>query len=238
MALQRVRWNKVKLNYSLNEISNILNRNKYNEVRGYGFTEIRVDSGILNAVYSELNKRVVEIEDPFGNIVTDEVNDYNYIYFSLQNITMNSYLMSIFTPPKSLKSFVNNLQEVFNFSFYISSVDFNLIDYIETIKNNCLVNEFYVYKLKASSIVVNENSKAILELTSKYNALVDINTILLDKKYILERIKARAFMNGEKVCFEISKSGAFLSDEEFFSFFNEITIDYLVCQQEDNLLIR
>lgn len=233
MTLQRIKWNKVVINLDLDDVIELLNLYRYDELNGNGFINIFKSGYSVSAVYSEVSKQLVEREDPFGNVLVDEINDYNYVEFSLKVIDKNKYLMTFINSPKSAKSFINYFSEILNFSFSISPVDIDIIDYISLLKENENVNSLSMKKLKISSVIVNENSKANVEIISKSNALKDIESLLGNKKYVLDRLKVSAIINDYTVNFEISKSGALLTNEDHVYMFACIMEKYLLCQEKN-----
>lgn len=227
MTLQRIKWYRLKTKFSLNELTDLLNSNAYSDVRTLGFVNIEKDFDTITAVFTEFNKKVIELEDPFGNLVTNEIKDFNYIDFSLRLIEDDLYVLSFIEAPKSIKSFINYLSSILEFHLTISQLEIDILKFIEMFKVHHSVNKIDTNKIRLTGVIVNENSKASIELISKTNALDDIDSLINNRNYRLEKIRSVCFVSDEKIKFELSRSGSLSVDEHSRRLFDDILKLYL-----------
>lgn len=234
MALQRIKWNQIKIKKSLKQIEELLACNPYGPQSERGFVDIKVEDEILRATFSEQYNRSIEIVDPFGGVLKQEIIDYNHIKFMLSPLKRSHYLLSVINPPKTIKSFVDFMQEITDFSIYFSTLNIDINVFIETLKRTRHVTLLKAGRVKASGITVNDNSKASIELVSKANALNDIETLTASRKYSLDKIKASAHIDDKVVSFELSKSGSISISEEYSEIASTSILNYIKESYENN----
>lgn len=227
MTLQRIKWYKVKTKFTLSELADLLTSNAYSDTRAVGFVNVEHDIDIISAIFTEFNKQIIELEDPFGNLVTNEIQNFNYVDFSLRLIEDGFYLLSFIEPPKSLKSFINYLSLILDFKITVSQLEIDILKFIETFKSCYSIYKLDTNKIRLTGVLVNENSKAIIELTSKANALDDIESLINSRNYRLDKIRTTCFVSGEKIKFELSRSGALSVEAHNRELFDETLKVYL-----------
>ncbi|MGE8070125.1 hypothetical protein [Serratia ureilytica] len=226
--LVRVKWNRMKSSLSIEEITSHIINNMYSESTGYGYSEFKTQDDIISARYTEAKVNVQTSIDPLGNESEQEFISYESIEFSMYKLTNRLYLLSIYNPPKSVRSLTDRLSMDSNYQITFSLVDIRLSEYITKLREHHNMSLVNIKKAKISNLVINDNAKASIEITSKHNALDDIKSIINEKTYTLDKIKATGHIFNSACDFEISKNGILSAKEEMVSYFTETVIEHIL----------
>lgn len=227
-SLIRVKWNRLKSNLTLGDIASYVKSNKYSEELGYGYSDIEISDDFFSATYTETKINTQTSIDPLGNENEQEFISYESIDFSISKLTGRLYLLSIYNPPKSIKSLTGRLSTDSGYRIGFSVVDIKLSEYFKELSEKHDFNIVKIKRIKISSLIVNENSKASIDITSKNNALEDIKEIINDKNYSLDKVKASGFIFGGIHEFEISKSGALCTSNSLVEYFTSTISNYIL----------
>ncbi|MFQ6289580.1 hypothetical protein ACLMO3_04270 [Yersinia enterocolitica] len=226
--LIRVKWSRLKSDLTLAEIASHIRNKMYSEVAGYGYSNFKNNNNTISATYTEEKVNLQTSVDPLGNESEQEFVSYESIEFSISKLTKRLYLLSVYNPPKSIRALTERLCIDSDYKVGFSSIDIRLAEYIKMLGERYKMNLINIKKAKISSLVINENANASIEITSKKNALEDIKTIVNEKAYILDKIKASGHLLDSTYEFEISKSGALCTSEVVVDYFTETIIVHIL----------
>lgn len=226
--LIRVKWNRLKTNLTLNEIASYVKDNMYSEELGYGYSDFKINDNLLSATYTEAKINNQISIDPLGNENQQEFISYESIDFSISKLTGRLYLLSIYNPPKSIKALTGRLSADSGYRIGFSILDIKLPEYFNALREKHQLNIIKIKKAKISSLIVNENAKASIEIISKNNALEDIKSIINDKAYSLDKIKASGNIHDRIHEFEISKNGTLCTSCLIVEYFTNTIIEHIL----------
>lgn len=226
--LIRVKWNRLKSNLTLDEIASHIKNNEYSENTGYGYSDYKINKEVISAKYTEARINIQTSVDPLGNEREQEFITYESIEFSISKLTNRLYLLSLYNPPKSIRTLTDRLSMDSDYKIGFSLVDIRLPEYIKALHEKHEMNLINIKKAKISSLVINENAKASIEITSKKNALEDIKSMIHEKTYSLDKIKASGHHLGATYEFEISKNGTLCATEEIIGYFTDTIINHIL----------
>lgn len=226
--LIRVKWNRLKTNLTLSEISSYIKNNNYTEKLGYGYSDFKINDDSIFATYTEAKINTQTSIDPLGNENEQEFISYESIDFSISKLTGRLYLLSVYNPPKSIKALTGRLSTDSGYKIGFSIVDVKLPEYLNLLSEKHQLNLIKIKKAKISSLIINENSKASIEITSKHNALEDVKVIINDKAYSLDKIKASGHVFDGVYEFEISKNGTLCTSIKVVDYFTDTIIEHIL----------
>ncbi|CND69616.1 hypothetical protein [Yersinia pseudotuberculosis] len=226
--LIRVKWSRLKSNLTLIEIASYIKSNIYSETSKYGYSSFKTQDNVISATYTEAKINIQTSVDPLGNENEQEFISYESINFSISKLTSRLYLLSIYNPPKSIRALTDRLSTDSDYKIGFSTIDIRLSEYIKTLSEKHNMHLINIKKAKISSLVINENAKASIEITSKKNALEDIKSIINEKTYALDKIKASGHLLNSTYEFELSKNGTLCTSEEVVDYFTETIVNHIL----------
>lgn len=210
MNIVKSRWLSIKTDYDISEIFSIISKNKY--YNNIGFINTIYSDTIIETTFVEKIKLTQYIVDPFGNESEQVIETYNHI--ELKFIENN--LIEIISPPRSIKSLVTYIAEIFKHRLYISSLQINIEDVINRVKIK--FNNVILKRAKASGVRVSENGVANIEVKSKFDAIEEIKAVSKHSQYKLDKVAGSIFHQGDKFDFEINNIGLISYSEDYFDF--------------------
>lgn len=229
--LIRIKWNRLKSNLTLSEIAFHIKSNKYSEEFGYGYSDVDVSTDVLSATYTEAKLNKQTSIDPLGNENEQEFITYESIQFSISKLIGRLYLLTVYNPPKSIKALTERLSADSGYKIGFGIVDIKLSEYLDSLREKYDLNLFSIKKMKVSNLIVNDNSKATVEIISKKNAFDDVKDLIGDKAYSLDKVKAAGYVLGNRCEFEMSKNGSVCVNESMVKYLTE-TIVYHILDRE------
>lgn len=227
-SLIRVKWNRLKSNLTLSEIAFYIKSNKYSEELGYGYSDFEISSEVLSATYTEAKLNKQTSVDPLGNENEQEFITYESIQFSISKLIGRLYLLSVYNPPKSIKALTERLSADSGYKIGFSIVDIKLSEYLDSLHERYDLDLVNIKKVKLSNLIVNDNSKATVEVTSKKNAFDDVKDIIGDKAYTLDKVRAAGYVLGHRCEFEISKNGSVCANEGMVKYLTETIVSHIL----------
>ncbi|EMJ2903650.1 hypothetical protein [Yersinia enterocolitica] len=227
-VLEKVKWNRLRTSLSFEELVIYIKGNLYSEDLGYGYSSFSADENVLSATYTELNKRIEITTDPLGNELEQEFIGYTSINFSISKAARKLYLLTIFNPPKSIKFFTDRFCNDLNYKVGLSIMTINLKELLDKMYLTKTLKLIGIKKAKISSWTVSDDAKASIEIISKKNALTDLEMIVRNHTYSLDKIRVTAALENKKMDFEISKSGYLSTSENHVKFLTDLIIEQLI----------
>jgi hypothetical protein len=215
MSLQRVKWLTAKVSLSIDEIYRLLIAHPYSEKEGLGFDIEDVSSYRLLGDFYSKSVVVSKVFDPFGRAIETEV--VNYIKHSFEMIELSSgcFLLTLHNSPQSSKPFLMYISKLLGDKFYMSHLTFNLVAFINDLREIYSKKIFLVNKLKLNGVVISDNSKAAVEIISNRDAFIDAKTFLESRRYEIERVRFAMRDEGVNISCEVINSGSAVVSEEF-----------------------
>lgn len=225
---ERVKWNRLRTSLSLSELAEYFSRSIYSDEKGYGYSAIDIDGTGIGATYTEKNIIENVTVDPLGNEFNQVMTEYISIRFSLILLTNKLYLFCVYNPPKSIKNFIDKLSSDLSYKIGLSSIDIDLNKLHQTMRDEQSISLMKLCKIKISSLVVNENSKASIEVSSRKNAIDDLHELTKERKFKIDKMKINCLLDGKNSEFEISKAGSLVGRTDQIPFYTGLVINQLL----------
>ncbi|MDU6923998.1 hypothetical protein [Franconibacter helveticus] len=221
MSQLRLKWMRLKIRVSSDEIFDFIKSTPYSDAVGAGFTKFEI---IDNGVAATFNKKTIVLEpvsDPFGDILEFERVVFDQIAFSIKRLSNKICLLTFYNPPKTVKPFIDFLSQAQDLHVAYGSMSVDLKNFMKMIRENFGVKVFGISKVKVSNIPVTEKTRASLELNSSGDALQDLKGFVTGSDFKLDKIKASGFYLDSKLSFELTSGGAAVIPEEYITLFND-----------------
>ncbi|WP_270830448.1 hypothetical protein [Aeromonas sp. QDB63] len=203
----RLKLLTLKTSLEINSLHSILIRCRYESGLFFGFLDVDMANEKLSATYIEMETVQQQLTDPLGESYEQTITIYNKFKFILQKLENNSFIMCVFDPPRNIKKFINNLCGEINSQSSISAVEISISNLI---KNMALSEHFSltkITKVKTSGLIINRDSIANLEITSRMDAIKDLNDYTKQEITSIDRIAGCTTLDDNMINFEASKSG-------------------------------
>lgn len=224
---EKIKWSRIRTSLSLKDIAGHFKKNLVGE-SDKGYSEIELGYEYCSATYNERMIRNIISIDYNGNEFEQEVYEFYSVKFTILHLINNKFILSLSSPPKTLKPFIDSLSLGLNYDFGISSIDFDITKFLHDFSTNKKVTLLKVKKIKANSVVLSETAKATIEVTSKDDALHDISLLLNNREFSIDRIKISCLIDEKRSEFEISKTGSFTSPSDSVDLIAEILHSQIV----------
>ncbi|MCA6942648.1 hypothetical protein LF927_15800 [Pectobacterium polaris] len=204
---RRVKLIRIKTRKSLNDFYEFFHKKSFSVGSEYGFLDVNSQFDEIKSTYVEMEKVHQDYIDPLGERYEQTIVSYNVFEFSITNLDKGISLLSICNPPKSIKKFIDRLSSSFDYEVTFSMIDLNLNEIIHKLLSNQRIQLLHINKLKASGLKLNDTSTACIDITSKGNAVKEVEAYANGSKYIIDKIKGQMHYNEKKISFEMSKLG-------------------------------
>ncbi|HBR1529706.1 TPA: hypothetical protein L9M45_005060 [Klebsiella quasipneumoniae subsp. quasipneumoniae] len=210
----KTKWFSASVHSNYKELREKLIDFQFSDELGWGFQVVKFSPDRLQARYSEKVKVSEVIVDPYGveNII--EYNKYVNFNFWLVPERNGNHILIIENPPRSIKSFINNVVKCTGSEFYVSSKNIKIENLADSFKLNFDVVSFRKAKLKGLSF--SKYTSGNLEVESSKDALLDIKEVFLDASYRLDKAKLSLERSDFSYSIDITAGGSVIFDEEIF----------------------
>lgn len=226
----RLKLLKVNLPLAFPDLAAIFSNHRYKEVeRGAkGFEIFESNNNVLDARF--ISKKVEEgyVLGPFGDEEKVVNVSFDFFEFVLWRKSNGAAFLLLKNPPRGLKLFFQEMQNVLGGGFSVSEISFSLLAFMEALASIKGANYIKIDKVKVSGLVINKKSHASVEVGSSDNALEEMEKFLEDRVYNLDKIKFESFFGGLSFKCEASKSGSIIVPEAFFDYMGEEMQEILV----------
>lgn len=212
---------RLKCRVSPDVIFNFIKNTPYSNEAGAGFTKVELSHDGITATF---NKKVIVFDpvlDPFGEMIEFERVVFEQVCFSIKVINGALCLLTLYNPPKSVRSFIDYLSGADGVSVAFGNVSLDINHFMHIIRNDFGFKVFGISKVKISNLPVAEKTKAMLELSSTGDALNDLKHFIGNEKFQLDKIKVVGVLNSLRSSFELSSVASAVIPNEFYTTFNE-----------------
>ena len=202
MSLQRLKLILIQTRKTVPEVMQGF-RNHPDGALNCNYHRISLDeSNKLFVTYSEKLEFNEEAYDQLGNVI-DEISyvTYRNVKFHIEVFDNQRLMMVVYDAPKSLKSFLDNFSSLFNFEvgFFTPELDINLFQQVLEVNTGTKLDN--AGKVKASRIVLDKNSKAVIEITSIKNVFDSLDKLISSKNYYIDKLATSISISGYVVGF-------------------------------------
>ncbi|HAS6381090.1 TPA: hypothetical protein RQJ86_002187 [Vibrio vulnificus] len=219
MNLQRAKLFLVVSDINIVDIYNHLRVSDYNGSE-YGFLNLSLLTGNrIHGTYVEKEDYSEDRFDPFGNYIeTINFVNFKHIKFHIEHINEKKFLLVIYDPPRALKNFFDNLFELLQRKVGFRYVEFNLKKIIDDLEKQHGLMILDVGRIRVSGVIVDNVSKASIEISSVSNAFKSLSQLVEGQRYTIDKIVASLLVDDDVTNFEMSKTGTIKVDENRFNF--------------------
>jgi hypothetical protein len=157
----------------------------------------------LKARYIVKNIIQDKYEDPFGNIVVNDIITYDVFDFKLN---LNSPNLILKNPPRNIKPFLFALSEASNFKVTIQPLMLNLNNWIDSIET--LFGKVMVIKLQGSGLSLSDKTSAQVLISGTEDVRGHWGSIFPATMPSMDKAKIRLSYDGHITDCELTKQGS------------------------------
>jgi hypothetical protein len=195
----------MEVGQSIREVANNFADLRYKKGEKYGFELIAVNSYAVEGKFIEEIITEDKQVDPFGNVIINTITKYSIFEFSITQIKTHQFLIKLFSPPRSLKSFVTAMQKTLGFGFSVYDLKIELLELLYSLQ---MTNQDWLVKqVKLSNIRLSSTSTSKVEINSKVNAYLDASSSLNLDGSVLEKMAYEIPTSESAEMLEISRTG-------------------------------
>lgn len=210
----KTKWFNASLHMAYKDLRNAFVSCPFNEESGWGIQVNKYSPNSIQAKYSEriiINETIV---DPYGNVTPIQYAKYINFNFWLTHEGKSNHILIIENPPRSIKTFINNIIKCTSTDFNVSNIQLNISGFVNLFKAKFEIVEFRKAKLKG--LTFGKYTSGDIELESSSDALKDIGSFFANASYKIEKAKILVTKNQLDEFVEISSNGSITFDEEIF----------------------
>jgi len=199
----KYRWLTVSLNK--NVFADILTgmlKKEFSPRSNSGFRLEYARKNNIKARYIIKNIIQDKYEDPFGNIVVNDIITYDLFDFKL---SLNYPNLILQNPPRNIKPFLSALSEVSNFKITIQPLMSNLSSWIESIET--LFGKVIVIKLQGSGLSLSDKTSAQVLISGTEDVRRYWGSIFPATMPSMDKAKIRLRYDGYIADCELTKQG-------------------------------
>lgn len=214
MKSSKYRWYSSNIPLDVEALYQKLNERRYSG-SGRGFELIDYAKNRVLAKFIEKRVQNEVVIDPYGEEST--FKSIQYIVFTAEFVVLGGgvVLVRIANPPRSIKGFLNLLDEMVDGRVVMSVVSIDIIAFYQFIQRLKNVRQLKVTKAVVCNIPFNRNTSAKIELTSSSNAIEEFREKYRSENFSLAKIALTSRISGEDAFVEVSQNGSIVCSEQF-----------------------
>lgn len=202
----RYRWVLINIDISLDDLVNVILNNGFDSRANKGYIVNNLDHDSIDAIFVERVIQYEKINRPDGTEDEIKIERFLYTSFVISIFSRGKFLIRIENSPRTLNEFIMYLKNILDYNFFVESVNINIFKLIPLMMNDTLKN-INIKKIKASNIIINTYSSAIVEVTSSINALDVFMDKFKVKDFKLEYAKLTFSYDNTTYTLDIKNSG-------------------------------
>ncbi|WP_422468077.1 hypothetical protein [Endozoicomonas sp. ALC013] len=202
--MKKVKWLYYELPIPILKLSELLIANQYSEYLGEGFLLSKSTGKTIAGRYIEKNISKTIIQDPFGNEVENPVTTYYVCNFSLD---INSNLLCIYDPPRTLRRFISKLHSMVGLGLVLSDITVDPLALILDLEKE--VGKTKITHISSYGIRVEKAGLAKISVSGKKDIRSEFESITRSIKFKTESVRFQFQYNNHSVTGSFSKTGLF-----------------------------
>ena len=214
--MKKIKFLKARFPDSLDEVSRKITNHPFEIGVSNGFEPITLSENCARAKFIEEVTTKEKITDPFGNVEVVISKRYVISDFSILKGS-DHQIVALQNPPRPVKPLIKKLSEVFGSTFYASAIEVNILELSTFLPHAIKTNSLRNTKVLLSGVNLDENSSAIVEITSLKDALLAAQDHFDGKDFKIERARFSSSSSGNDSVVEIRSTGlasAYGQDED------------------------
>jgi len=207
MQLIKCKLYFIELESNLDELAKIMQKEAYLSNKRNGFLIDILNHSNLSGQYIEEYIHEELVLNPYGEETKISIKKFIIINFDFSIYGKNKFVLRIDNTPRGVKQFIDKLNNSINKSMIIFPIIFDINNVLLLIKENNNIRRVEIKELCVSSIFINKNTFAKINLYSEKDALNDFNEHFKFKQFNFDSFKCGFYYNQQYVDLEIRKSG-------------------------------
>lgn len=205
--MKKVKYIKITLKLQMHELYGVFSKFPYNNETGLGVEVFTYDKGHLDAKFTERLVFKEHIVDPYGN--SEEIETIRFLSFGFCVFSLGKdvCLLSVNSPPRSLKSFVRFLSEIAGRGFSISNIGIDVSDFFRALSERDEFKVENIDQIKIKDVFISKSSRADVSVFSSQDAYSDAKEFLNNKKFSIGKVRMRIRSEQSRGQLEISSTG-------------------------------
>lgn len=209
----------IEIESNLDELAKIMQKEAYLSNKRNGFLVDILNHSNLSGKYIEEYIHEELVLNPYGEATKIFIKKFIIIDFDFSIYRKNKFVLRIDNPFKGVKQFIHKLNNTINKSMILYPIIFDINNVLLLIKGNKNIRRVEIKELCVSSIFINKNTFAKVNLYSEKDAINDFNEHFKFKQFNIDSFKCGFYFNQQYVDLEIRKSGLIIITEHAISLF-------------------
>jgi hypothetical protein len=228
--MSQIRFKLLSLKCSIDnidELKSVLSNNFYEKLLGSGFVDVYIEDNELKGSFAETKTITRVVTDPFGISQEFDFIDYSYVNFSIQKVFPGRYVLTILSPPQSVKSLIDKFSAIIPGGIVVLSKDLNLNKLYVLLLDAEGLSNLRVDRLRVGNFSISDTAKASMEIVSRKSAFDEIESVVRNRAFTVDKIKGRGLYRESSFTFELVKTGLGSVTEEVLPLIKTLLIKNL-----------
>lgn len=201
--MYKVRWLQSEFPVPFDEVSSVISKNKYNDSIGNGFILSKKNQSALKGRFVEKRVDKVVTIDPFGS----EIESTEVTYYTCRfELSSKNNLITIFEPPRTLRSFMSKMHELFGLGVVIAELKVKPLHWLDEIKSD--FDKVTVKHISAFGMRVPPNGLAKLSVSGKADIRQEFNSLVGSNFHSIDCVKFECRFQDVFYSVELNKTGS------------------------------
>lgn len=212
--MTRTKWLALSIDRSISEMSDLLNKQTFLRGQSTGFELTDKQRGKIRGRFIEEIITNELVTDPFGEEILNNVRRYSIFDFQITPLKRHQFLICINTPPRSLKTFIAALSDIFGFGFAVEPLSIDILAMVQHLRKQSGIKRWTIKKVRMAHIQLNNSSVAKIEVVSDLDAYQDFQKCIDVAEGTLERATVALKDEGIASEIELVSTGVIAGDLE------------------------
>lgn len=208
--MKRIRWLGAQWPGFLGSLASKMKANPFTQDSYDGFIVERIRDKSIAARYIQKVPYQETITDPFGN--KEVFNRIAYLQFTF-NLFADFPNIELFDAPRSINAYISKLLELSNFSLSVNHLQVNLLDWVETFKDQVEKN-VSINAIQISGLEPEQGVSAKVLIKGDKDVRTALSNFAKERHYILEKLQLKVEFDRNIMLIHLANNGSAKIPEE------------------------
>lgn len=203
------RWINFSVELELSELIQSIGKRSFSEEQNFGFEVFSVENSFIEASYTEKVTRIEKFALPDGTEIENEqisIINFDFVVVQLQE---NKYLIEVVAAPRSINSFIDNLERTLSTPVFISVLQLKIDKLLHYLNEYDTISNVKINNISVGNLKIDENNFADIQIKSRKNILEALNNKFPNQDYLFKKAKVSFFYQHQNVSLVVTNKGAF-----------------------------
>lgn len=203
------RWINFSVELELSELIQSIGKRSFSVEQNFGFEVFSVENSFIEASYTEKVTRIEKFALPDGTEIENEQISIINFDFAVVQLQENKYLIEVVAAPRSINSFIDNLERTLSTPVFISVLQLKIDKLLHYLNEYDTISNVKINNISVGNLKIDENNFADIQIKSRKNILEALNNKFPNQDYLFKKAKVSFFYQHQNVSLVVTNKGAF-----------------------------